>query len=75
MKRALRMDLESFDKLVSILSDTLKRDTKQGDRRGGAINPTLCLFATIRWLAGGSYLDIAALLGGDIGFNVESKID
>ena len=63
MKRALRMDLESFDKLVSILSDTLKRDTKQGDRRGGAINPTLCLFATIRWLAGGSYLDIAALLG------------
>jgi hypothetical protein len=23
----------------------------------------LCLFATIRWLAGGSYLDIAALLG------------
>ena len=63
MKCALRMDLESFDKLVSILSDTLKRDNMQGDRHGRAIKPTLCLFATIRWLAGGSYLDITALLG------------
>ena len=63
LKRALRMDLESFNKLVSILSDNLKRDSKQGDRRGGAIRPNLCLFATIRWLAGGSYLDIATLLG------------
>jgi DDE superfamily endonuclease len=63
LKRALRMDFESFEKLVYILSDTLKRDMKQGDRRGGAIKPIMCVFATIRWLAGGSYLDIAALLG------------
>jgi hypothetical protein len=53
LKRALRMDLESFDKLVSIISDTLECDIMQGDRRGGAIKPTLCMFATIRWLAGG----------------------
>lgn len=63
LKRALRTDLESFNKLVSILSDDLKRDSKQGDRRGGAISPILRLFATIRWLAGGSYLDIAVILG------------
>jgi DDE superfamily endonuclease len=36
---------------------------KQGDRRGGAINPILCVFDTIRWLAGGSYLDFADLMG------------
>jgi hypothetical protein len=63
LKRALRMDLESFDKLVSILSDTLERDKWHGDCRGGQIKPDLCLFATICWLAGGSYLDNSALLG------------
>jgi hypothetical protein len=63
LKRALCMDLEFFDKLVSILSDTLERDKWHGDCHGGLIKPNLCLFATIRWLAGGSYLDIAVLLG------------
>jgi hypothetical protein len=61
LKRALRMDFESLHKPVSILSDTLEPDKWHGDCRGGLIKTNLCLFATIRWLAGGSYLDIAAL--------------
>jgi hypothetical protein len=53
------MNVESFDKLVLILSDVLIRDERQGRRRGGAIPPHLCVLATIRWLSGGTYLDIA----------------
>jgi hypothetical protein len=55
LKRALRMDIESFDKLVGIISDTLKRNMKQGDRRGGAIKPILCVFAIVQF--GGLLVD------------------
>jgi hypothetical protein len=56
------MKLSSFEKLASILNDTL-RVQKLNDRRGWAITPDLLVFSTIRWLAGGSYCDIVALCG------------
>jgi hypothetical protein len=31
-------------------------------RRGGAITPEMCLYMTLRYLAGGSYLDICIIL-------------
>lgn len=63
IKRTLRMPLASFNKLVDSLYDSLKKDEEQGNRRGGALPPHLRVFACIRWLAGGSYLDICNQLG------------
>lgn len=63
VKRTLRMPLQSFNKLVNLLHDTLKKNETQGSRRGGALPPHLRVFACIRWLAGGSYLDICNILG------------
>ncbi|KAG7352898.1 hypothetical protein IV203_008946 [Nitzschia inconspicua] len=57
------MSVESFTNLVETLGDALNVDEHQGRRRGGHIEPALRLFCTIRWLAGGSYLDIAGLVG------------
>jgi DDE superfamily endonuclease len=39
----------------------LEVDNDKADSRGGPILPELCLFCTLRWLAGGCYLDIFAL--------------
>lgn len=63
LNRALRMSLSSFTKLVMVLDESLKVDSKMGSIRGGEIEPSLAVFATLRWLAGGSYLDISALCG------------
>ncbi|KAG7368098.1 hypothetical protein IV203_030841 [Nitzschia inconspicua] len=63
VQRSLRMSVESFTNLVDTLGDALNIDEKQGRRRGDHIQPELRLFCTIRWLAGGSYLDIAGLVG------------
>ena len=57
------MPLTSFNTLVDILHDALKKDEIQGSLRGGALPPHLRVFACIRWLAGGSYLDICNILG------------
>jgi len=61
--RRLRMTKASFDKLLSYLVDYLWINETQADRRGGGITPELCLYCTIRWLAGGSYLDICDVAG------------
>lgn len=59
----LRMSLESFNKLLGhIREDLLVVETK-AKLRGGTILPELCLYCTIRWLAGGSYLDISDVCG------------
>jgi DDE superfamily endonuclease len=61
IRRHLRMTLPSFYKLLSYVREQLEVDNIRADSRGGAIVPELCLFCTLRWLAGGSYLDIFAL--------------
>ena len=63
VKRTLRMPLQSFNKLVDLLHDTLKKNENQGSKRGGALPPHLRVFVCIRWLAGVSYLDICNILG------------
>jgi hypothetical protein len=59
--RHLRMSLVSFYKLLQLIKEKIKVDVVQADHRGGPILPEICLFCTLRWLAGGSYLDIYAI--------------
>ena len=61
--RALRMPLLSFQKLVNILRPRLQRDEQQASLRGGVIVPEISVFVALRWLAGGSFLDICPLVG------------
>jgi DDE superfamily endonuclease len=61
IQRHLRMSLESFYKLLSLLRPDLEVDHGRANRRGGPILPEICLFCTLRWLAGGSYLYIYAI--------------
>ena len=53
----------SFEKLLLMLRDELEVNEKMADKRGGPIIPELCLYCAIRWLAGGSYLDICDITG------------
>jgi hypothetical protein len=57
-RRHLRMELASFNKLLEMIREDLEVDEKMAGLRGGCILPELCLYCTLRWLAGGSYLDI-----------------
>ena len=59
----LRMTEHSFNKLLSFIHDDLIVNEMQANPRGGPIIPELCLFCTLRWLAGGSYLDICDIAG------------
>jgi DDE superfamily endonuclease len=56
--RLLRMPESSFNKLLSWIYEDLEVDNQMAALRGGCIIPQLRLFATLRYLAGGSYLDI-----------------
>lgn len=62
-KRRLRMSKESFDKLLTLIRHRLEVNESKANNRGGAIIPELCLYCTIRFLAGGSYLDICDVAG------------
>lgn len=62
IKRHLRMSLESFFKLLGYIKHGLIAGGTKAIK-GGPIMPELSLFCTLRWLAGGSYLDIFALTG------------
>ena len=61
--RRLRMSKQSFNLLLSYLWDFLMVNESQAKIRGGSICPELCLYCTLRWLAGGSYLDIIDIAG------------
>ena len=61
--RRLRMRKDSFDKLVLLLADDLVVDEAAASKRGGAIIPEICLYCTLRYLAGGSYLDVSDIAG------------
>jgi hypothetical protein len=61
--RRLRMELKSFNKLLELIREDLEVNQRMAALRGKAIIPELCLFCTVRWLAGGSYLDIVDITG------------
>jgi hypothetical protein len=63
LKRRLRMGKASFEKLVVLLQDKLSVNHTAADKRGGAIIPEICVYCTLRYLAGGSYLDISDIAG------------
>jgi hypothetical protein len=61
-----RMTRPSFYKLFSLIEGDLTVNEAQAKRSSGSAIPAISkLAATIRWLAGGSYLDIASLFGLD----------
>jgi DDE superfamily endonuclease len=61
--RHLRMTKESFMRLLEYIKDDLLVDESQASRRGGVILPEICLYCTIRYLAGGIYSDICLFAG------------
>jgi DDE superfamily endonuclease len=61
--RRLRMSKASFDTLLSYVYHDLLVDEEMAKLRGGSIIPDLCLYCTLRFLAGGSYLDIVDIAG------------
>ena len=64
-KRFYRMSKESFSDLLALIRPELKRNVAQGARStfDGVVSPELRLSMTLRWLAGGSYIDIAIIHG------------
>jgi len=62
-RRAMRMEKHSFDKLVELIRSDLVVDKTMAKLRGGPIIPELCVFCTIRYMAGGSCLDIIDICG------------
>ena len=61
--RMFRMDPPTFAYLVGALSPRIDRNFVQAERAGGYISPELRVAMTIRWLAGGSYLDLKVHMG------------
>ena len=59
----LRMELDSFLLLLSYIRNFLEVDESKAASRGGKIIPELCLYCTLRYLAGASYLDIVVFAG------------
>ena len=57
------MSKESFDKLLGYIRHDLMVNETMANQKGGAIIPEMCLFCTLRWLAGGSHLDICDIVG------------
>lgn len=57
------MDCESFNKLLAYIYDSLIVKEVMANNRGGPIIPELCLFCTLRYLSGGSYLDLCDIAG------------
>jgi hypothetical protein len=54
----LRMTYTSFSKLLDRIKVLIDVDDNMAYKRGGEIIPEIHLYATIRYLAGASYLDI-----------------
>ena len=57
--RTFRMDVPSFEKLESMLLPRLQKDNDMASRSSsGVIEPAVRLAVALRFLAGGSYLDL-----------------
>ena len=61
--RMFRMDHDTFMYLVDKLEPLIDKNFHQAERGGGYISPVLRVGMTVRWLAGGSYLDIKSQYG------------
>ena len=61
-RRTYRMDLACFNKILSTIRDDLECKAPESVR-GAEITPEIKLSMTLRWLAGGSYLDIYQMHG------------
>ena len=57
------MDIESFYLLLSFIHDAIQVDKAKTASHGGMIIPELCLYCTLRYLAGASYLDVSVFAG------------
>jgi DDE superfamily endonuclease len=64
LKHRIRISFSSFQKLVLLIQDDLAVNLTAAEKRGGAIIPEICLYCTLRYLAGGSYLDISNTIAG-----------
>jgi hypothetical protein len=56
-------DDDDVGEILELIRENLLVNREMADLRGGPIIPELCLFCTVRWLAGGSYLDIIDITG------------
>ena len=67
-KRFYRMSKESFFELLELARPGLARDEAQGSRSSfdGVVSPEQRLSMTLRWLAGGSYIDISIIHGVNV---------
>jgi hypothetical protein len=63
LERHIRMSLPSFTKLLSYVNDDLTVNTAMANLSGDPITPDVCLYSTIRWLAGTSYSDVVYMVG------------
>jgi hypothetical protein len=74
-KRAYRLTVASFDRLLAEISDKLEASNVQKaiNSSGSTILPATCLAMALRFLAGGSYVDICFTHGvavpGNLGGN------
>lgn len=62
-QRRLRMPKASFDNLLELLRPRLTSNEEQASNRGGSTIPEVSLHCTLRWLAGGSHLDVIDIAG------------
>ena len=63
-RRAFRMSKDNFYILLHLVEDDLRKDKfKAMNSSGSPVTPLIKLAATVRWLAGGMYIDICGLYG------------
>jgi hypothetical protein len=63
-QRLSRLTRPSFEKLLNMIKFYVYTNEMHGAlSSGSAISPRTRLYATLRWLAGGSYLDICMSFG------------
>lgn len=66
-QKMFRMDRAAFKRLVNLLAIDLLFNASQAKRSSGsAISIVIRVAAALRWLAGGSHLDICAMFGLDL---------
>ena len=59
----LHISFQSFQKFVGLLNNSLLVDQEMASLCGGAIIPEMCVYITLQYLSGGSYMDIFFLIG------------
>jgi DDE superfamily endonuclease len=57
-ERVIRMKRESFVRLVDLLRSDLAVDQDMADKRGGQVSPEMCVYMTLRYLAGAPDIDV-----------------